>query len=144
MTERVARPPERNSNSETPEARIERAKRRIIARLSRVDLEELRGCSRAVSMLTWHEIIDLFLLRAKLRSPAKGTFADRFMSRGLKIGRILDRSLSSVQSAIKVCLQWKRTRGEAGTTTRPLPKLGKKEESANKRQAPKSSPRSPK
>lgn len=142
MIEKTVRPPAHNLNSETAEARVERAKHRITAKLARVSLEELRGCSRAVSMLTWHEIIDLFLLRTKLRTPSKGTLAHLFMVLGLKLGCFLDRIVKRFKFAMKVCVPWKQNRVETGTIARPLPKSRKNQGPAQKRGTTTRRPRS--
>jgi hypothetical protein len=80
-----------NFSSKTSAARICEAKRRVIDRLSRLSMTELRKESRAASMLTWGDIIDLFVLRAKISAPKKGTLAYFIVNNGLKLGRFLDR-----------------------------------------------------
>ena len=97
MAKSIVRPSPHSLRDETPEARLKRAKRRMIDRLARTSLEQLRRSYRSANVLTWNEKIDLFLLRGKLRGPAKGTLARRFMLMGLRLGRFLDRALEVVQ-----------------------------------------------
>lgn len=83
--------PARDFGSEERMARYWLAKRRVVDRLSRLAADELRAESRSAGMLAWSEVVDLFIHRARMRSPKKGTFAHVLMRFGLRLGRLLDR-----------------------------------------------------
>ena len=80
-----------------PSKSIAEAKRRLVARLARVRVTELRRNGRQASLLTWDELIDLFLLRLMLRLPRKGTLAHFFMMNGRKFGHRLDRIVNAIR-----------------------------------------------
>lgn len=89
--------PTHDFGSESSKTRYRLAKRRVIDRLSRLGATELRGESRAAGMLTWSEIVDFFIRRARMRSPKKRTFAHVLMNLGLRLGRSLDRLLGRLK-----------------------------------------------
>ena len=80
-----------------PSARVKLAKQRLVTRLSRIGLQELRGCERQVTLLTWSEAIDMFLLRHKIRAPRRGRLEYLFMILGMRLGRFLDRIIKVVR-----------------------------------------------
>jgi hypothetical protein len=80
-----------------PTKSIAEAKKRLVARLARASGDELRRSGRQASLLTWDELIDLFVKRLVLRLPRKGTLAHFFMMNGRKFGHCLDRILNTIR-----------------------------------------------
>jgi len=93
MNPRNERSARHDFSSEKAVTRYWQAKRRTVDRLSRISVSELRGESRAGGMLRWSEVVDLFVRRARIRAPKKGTLAQILMISGLRVGRFLDRVL---------------------------------------------------
>jgi uncharacterized lipoprotein YajG len=89
-------PPLHDFSSERSMVRYRQAKRRVVDRLSRLNVTDLRKASRAASMLTWNELIDLFARRARIRAPKKGTLARTLMNYGFRVGCFLDRIIARI------------------------------------------------